>query len=145
MVDMWTVMLMRLQDLCKSCIGFLLFHFISFYCDLNRIGCHRNTRMGRRSKTNNRYRYMSWLENRPNVFSICRFLCASQLQAIDARRVFPCFDEPAMKAIFNVSIIHPTGTEPNKRNAGPPNYQCSFTVDKTITEIAEINCNCESN
>jgi len=41
---------------------------------------------------------------------MCRFLSASQLQAIDARRVFPCFDEPDKKAVFNVSIVHPPGT-----------------------------------
>ncbi|XP_060779905.1 alanyl (membrane) aminopeptidase-like b isoform X2 [Neoarius graeffei] len=40
-----------------------------------------------------------------------RFLLASQLQATEARRVFPCFDEPAMKAVFNVTIIHRTGTK----------------------------------
>ncbi|XP_064645182.1 aminopeptidase N-like isoform X2 [Lineus longissimus] len=35
-----------------------------------------------------------------------RYLLASQLQAIDARRVFPGFDEPEMKSIFAVTIIH---------------------------------------
>ncbi|XP_074533010.1 alanyl (membrane) aminopeptidase-like b isoform X2 [Halichoeres trimaculatus] len=35
-----------------------------------------------------------------------RFLVATNLQPADARRVFPCFDEPEMKAEFDVTIIH---------------------------------------
>ncbi|XP_062984477.1 aminopeptidase Q-like [Elgaria multicarinata webbii] len=35
-----------------------------------------------------------------------RWLIASQLQAAAARTVYPCFDEPAMKATFNISIVH---------------------------------------
>ncbi|EDS31029.1 conserved hypothetical protein [Culex quinquefasciatus] len=35
-----------------------------------------------------------------------RFVLASQFDPIGARRAYPCFDEPALKATFNLSIVH---------------------------------------
>nr|XP_033483089.1 aminopeptidase N-like isoform X2 [Epinephelus lanceolatus] len=39
-----------------------------------------------------------------------KVVATSQMQATYARKSFPCFDEPAMKAVFNVTIIHDRDT-----------------------------------
>ncbi|XP_023671110.1 alanyl (membrane) aminopeptidase-like b [Paramormyrops kingsleyae] len=66
-----------------------------------------------------------------------RFLATTQMQPTDARRVFPCFDEPAMKAVFNVTIIHRDGTTAlsNSNRKG----HIEITIDGETWLVTEFN------
>lgn len=45
-------------------------------------------------------------KSQPVFLSIHRFLVATILEPTYARKVFPCFDEPDLKAVFHVTIVH---------------------------------------
>ncbi|KAM5293329.1 aminopeptidase N [Ctenodactylus gundi] len=39
--------------------------------------------------------------------NVRKVVATTQMQPADARKSFPCFDEPSMKAVFNITLIHP--------------------------------------
>lgn len=44
------------------------------------------------------------------MLCILRIVATSQMHPTHARKTFPCFDEPAIKAVFYMTLIHPPGT-----------------------------------
>jgi aminopeptidase N len=62
--------------------------------------------------------YVGLLETRPRGFFVQSYtdargakgtLLSTQLESIDARRMFPCWDEPSFRATFELSVTAPAG------------------------------------
>ncbi|XP_075932322.1 aminopeptidase N-like [Anarhichas minor] len=61
---------------------------------------------------------------------VLKIVATSQMHPTHARKTFPCFDEPAMKAVFYITLIHPPGT------VGLSNGMETDIVNTTIDGVA---------
>uniref|UniRef100_A0A8C8HE29 Aminopeptidase n=1 Tax=Oncorhynchus tshawytscha TaxID=74940 RepID=A0A8C8HE29_ONCTS len=63
-----------------------------------------------------------------------KVVATTQMQPVDARKAFPCFDEPAMKAVFHMTLLHAHGTVAlaNGMNLSNPKGMGSVIFNVTV-------------
>lgn len=59
---------------------------------------------------------------------IRRYIATSKFEPTFARQAFPCFDEPAMKAKFNISIVRPSDN----------GYSALSNMDVVVSSLRDI-------
>lgn len=76
-----------------------------------------------------------------------RQLLGSQMEPADARRMFPCWDEPAFRATFQLIVTAPTGlavisnTDPQSdRPAGPGFHEVTFAPTPPMATYLVVLC-----
>uniref|UniRef100_A0A6Q2ZJ79 Aminopeptidase n=1 Tax=Esox lucius TaxID=8010 RepID=A0A6Q2ZJ79_ESOLU len=71
-----------------------------------------------------------------------KVLATSQMHPTYTRKTFPCFDEPAMKAVFHITLLHPRGTVALSNIKSEAVSQTGFEPTKTMSTylLALIVC-----
>ncbi|KAF5286144.1 hypothetical protein FQR65_LT12899 [Abscondita terminalis] len=67
-----------------------------------------------------------------------RYVAYTQFQPCDARRAFPCFDEPALRAKFNIRLVRPSETFISVSNAPLISQSTTAPFEDVYEETVEM-------